>query len=57
MFASEGTQAQADRRVPLAIIAQAVSVRLGQTRVQGNAQRICRNHRNDSPLLRFSTKL
>ena len=36
MFAPEG--AQACRRIPLAVIDQVVSARLGQTRVEGNAQ-------------------
>ena len=38
MFAPEGAQSQSCRRIPLAIIDQVVSARLGQTRVQGNAQ-------------------
>ena len=38
MFAPEGVQSHACRRIPLAIIDQVVSARLGQTRVQGNAQ-------------------
>jgi hypothetical protein len=38
MFAPEGVQAKAWRRIPLAIIDQVVSARLGQTRVEGNAQ-------------------
>ena len=38
MLAPEGVQAQACRRIPLAVIDQVVSARLGQTRVEGNAQ-------------------
>ena len=38
MLSPEGAHAQSYRRIPLAIIDKVVSARLGQTRVQGNAQ-------------------
>jgi hypothetical protein len=38
MFLPEGAQSQSCRRIPLAIIDKVVSARLGETRVQGNAQ-------------------
>ena len=38
MLSPEGAQSQSCRRIPLAIIDKVVSARLGQTRVQGNAQ-------------------
>ena len=38
MLAPEGVQGTWCRRIPLAIIDQVVSARLGQTRVEGNAQ-------------------
>src|SRR5260370_11450064 len=38
MVADGGTEAQLGRRIPMAIIDKVVSARLGQTRVQGNAQ-------------------
>jgi hypothetical protein len=38
MLAPEGVQSQLWRRIPLVVIDQVVSARLGQTRVQGNAQ-------------------
>jgi hypothetical protein len=38
MLTPDGVQVRACRRIPLAIIDQVVSTRLGQTRVEGNAQ-------------------
>jgi hypothetical protein len=38
MLSPEGAHSQSYRRIPLAIIDKVVSARLGQTRVQGNAQ-------------------
>ena len=38
MLSPEATHSQSCRRIPLAIIDHVVSARLGQTRVQGNAQ-------------------
>ena len=38
MLTPDGAQVQSCRRTPLAIIDKVVSARLGQTRVEGNAQ-------------------